>query len=114
MRRIQELALRKKRISEEMSGIVAVSSVGEGELSAGCLRLEDVYSVKEGKRYGPFGPYYYVYFHKTGKLQKRYIGKQADQLNLRLEALGRLRELEAEYRDILKLERRLMRALRLS
>jgi len=114
MRRIQELASRKRRINEEMRDIATASGVGEDELSAGCLRLEDVYSIKEGKRYGPFGPYYYIYFRSTGKLQKRYVGKEADRLTVRLQALGRLRELEAEYKDILKLERRLMRALRLS
>lgn len=114
MRRIQELSSRKKRISEEINTVATASDVSQGEGSVGCLRLEDVYCVKDGKRYGPFGPYYYIYFHRTGKLEKRYVGKRADQLNVRLEALSRLRELEAEYRDILRLERRLMRALRLS
>jgi hypothetical protein len=114
MRRIQDLSSRKKRISEEINTLTTASGADLGEASVGCLRLEDVYCVKEGKRYGPFGPYYYIYFHRTGKLEKRYVGKRADQLNVRLEALGRLRELEAEYRDILKLERRMMRALRLS
>ena len=114
MRRIQELSSRKKRIGEEISTLASASGIGQGEVSVGCLRLEDVYCVKEGKKYGPFGPYYYIYFHRTGKLEKRYVGKRADQLNVRLEALGRFRELEAEYRGILRLERRLMRALRLS
>jgi len=114
MRRIQELASHKKRISEELSGMAIASDFGQGKGSVGCLRLEDVYCVKEGKRYGPFGPYYYIYFHTAGKLEKRYVGKQADQLNVRLETLGRFRELEAEYRNILKLERRLTRALGLS
>jgi hypothetical protein len=113
LKRIQEVALRKKQISEEMNKIGWVSGVGGGGTGVGCLRLEDVYCVKEGKRYGPFGPYYYIYLHKTGKLEKRYVGKSASQLNVRLEAFGRLGELEVEYREILKTERRLMKALRL-
>jgi hypothetical protein len=114
LRRIQELALRKKQISEEMNRIGSVSGVGGGGMGVGCLRLEDVYCVKGGKRYGPFGPYYYIYLHRTGKLEKRYVGKRADRLNVRFESMSRFRELEGEYRDILKLERRLMRGLGLS
>jgi hypothetical protein len=113
LKRIQELALRKKQISEEMNKIGSASGAGGGGMGVGCLRLEDVYCVKTGKRYGPFGPYYYVYFHKSDRLEKRYVGKSADRLNVRLETSGRLRELEGEYREILKLERKLMRALRL-
>ena len=113
MRRIQELASRKKKIGEEMGVLTAGSGTG-GVPGIGCLRLEDVYCVKEGKRYGPFGPYYYIYFHRTGKLEKHYVGKSADELNVKLEAKGRFKELEEEYRDILRMERRLMRALKLT
>jgi hypothetical protein len=113
MRRIQELAARKNKIADEMSTITARSGDGR-EPKVGCLRLEDVYCVKQGKRYGPFGPYYYMYFHRTGKLEKHYVGKRADELNVRLEATGRFKELEGEYRDILRMERRLMRALKLT
>jgi len=41
----------------------------------GCYRLEKIYTSKKGKLYGPYGPYWYLYYYKDGKLYSKYIGK---------------------------------------
>ncbi|WXG45740.1 MAG: hypothetical protein WED05_03475 [Candidatus Atabeyarchaeum deiterrae] len=110
--RVELLFGRKKRIANEMAGLASAFGIDQGKLeTGGCLRLEDVYCVKRGKRYGPYGPYYYLYFHRTEKMEKRYVGKRADRLKVRQEVNGKLRELEAEYKKILSVERRLAKAL---
>jgi hypothetical protein len=110
-RQIQAYARRKAEIAKEMNAIRKAFQVEPGD-AAGCLTLEEVYSTKNGKKYGPFGPYYYIYHHRGArKLEKSYVGKRADALIGRREALVKLRELDAEYREILKIERRLNSAL---
>ncbi len=109
--KIAELAKRKGWVSSEVTDIVSAFGIDREAIGQGCLRLEDVYCVKQGRKYGPYGPYYYLYVHRTGKLQKTYVGKRADQLKVRKDAVGLLRNLEREYKRILKLERKLMKAL---
>lgn len=111
IRKIDELAKRKSWINGEVSNIVSAFGVDREAVGQGCLRLEDVYCVKHGRKYGPYGPYYYLYVHRTGNLQKTYVGKRADRLKVRKDAVGLLRDLEREYKCILKLERKLMKTL---
>jgi hypothetical protein len=111
VRKIDELAKRKSWINAEVSSIVSAFGVGREDVGQGCLRLEDVYCVKQGRKYGPYGPYYYLYVHLSGKLQKTYVGKRADQLKVRKDAVELLRDLEREYKRILELERKLMKAV---
>jgi hypothetical protein len=111
VRKIDELAKRKSWINGEVSNIVSAFGVSGEGIGQGCLRLEDVYCVKRGRKYGPYGPYYYLYVHQTGRLQKAYVGKRADQLKVRKDAIGLLRDLEREYKRILKLERKLMKTM---
>ncbi|WXG43095.1 MAG: hypothetical protein WED04_03390 [Promethearchaeati archaeon SRVP18_Atabeyarchaeia-1] len=100
------LADRRKQIAEEMASLALTAGINEGgSRSAGCLRLEEVYCLKHGRKYGPYGPYYYLYFHRTSGMEKLYLGKSADQFVVRREALGRFAELEEEYKHILGLER---------
>jgi hypothetical protein len=97
---------RKKQIEDEMDRLTSAFHLAEGDsTSGGCLRLEEVYCVKDGRRYGPYGPYYYVYFHRTSGMEKRYLGKKADKFIFRKEVADRFRRLEEEYRRILSLER---------
>jgi hypothetical protein len=105
------LELRKKEVTEEMDRIIRVFNLnGSGSKAVGCLRLEETYCTKWGRKYGPYGPYYYLYFHHTERLEKRYLGKSADKFRVRLDAIGKLKQLEAEYKRILKLERELLKA----
>jgi hypothetical protein len=105
--KVQELSRRKTSVDQEMSGIFVAFAPDKSNYGSGCLRLEDVYCIKNGRRYGPYGPYYYLYFYKPDGMVKRYIGKRADRLTVRREALARLRALEAERKKILGLERKL-------
>jgi predicted transcriptional regulator len=111
VRKIDELAKRKSWINGEVNNIVSAFGVDRKAVGQGCLRLEDVYCVKRGRRYGPYGPYYYLYVHRPDKLQKTYVGKRADQLKVRKDAVGLLKDLEREYKRILKLERKLTKTL---
>ena len=61
-----------------------VSGQGEGLAGRVTFQLEEVYTTKRGKRYGPYGPYWYVYWHTPlGHLRRsnvtrqrsRYVGK---------------------------------------
>ena len=111
IRKIDELAKRKSWINGEVSNIVSAFGVDREAGGHGCLRLEVVYCVKRGRKYGPYGPYYYLYVHRSGKLQKTYVGKRADQLKVRKDAVGLLKDREREYKRILELERRLTKTL---
>ena len=109
--KVQEILRRKQQVDEEMDSIFLAFGSMDSGYGGGCLRLEDVYCVKNGRRYGPYGPYYYLYFYKPDGLVKRYVGKRADQLKVGREVHGRLRSLEAERKKILGLERRLRHIL---
>ena len=104
---VQELSKRKRWVDEEISSIFVAFRSDDSGYKGGCLRLEDVYCVKSGRRYGPYGPYYYLYLCRSDGMVKRYIGKRADRLMVRREVLARLRALEAERKRILGLERKL-------
>lgn len=111
LNRIKESELRKKEIAEEMDYIVrAFSLSGPRSRAIGCLRLEETHCTKDGRKYGPYGPYYYLYLHRTEKLEKRYLGKRADKFRVRRDAIVKLKRLEADYKRILKLERQMLRA----
>jgi len=100
---------RKKQIEEEMSRLASAFSFNkDGPIASGCLRLEEVYCVKHGKKYGPYGPYYYLYFHRKDGMEKLYLGRKADRFQLRREVMGRFGELEREYKQILGLERAML------
>jgi hypothetical protein len=100
------LSERRKQIEDEMNSLSSAFRFNQGESGpGGCLRLEEVYCVKQGRRYGPYGPYYYVYFHRTERMEKRYLGKSADRFISRREVLDQFRHLEEEYKQILGLER---------
>lgn len=104
------LSERKRQIEDEMNRLSSAFRLNHGEAApTGCLRLEQVYCVKRGKRYGPYGPYYYVYFHRTDRMEKRYLGKKADRFIFQREAADRFRQLEDEYKQILGLERAMLR-----
>ena len=104
------LSERRKQIEDEMNNLSAAFRFNQGESKpGGCLRLEEVYCVKRGRRYGPYGPYYYVYFHKADGMEKRYLGKNADRFVLRREVADRFRRLEDEYKHILGLERAMLK-----
>jgi hypothetical protein len=107
MEKVEELSKRKKWLDDEISSIASAFGPDTPGYTGGCLRLEDVYCVKNSRKYGPYGPYYYLYFHRPDGMEKRYIGKRADRLKVRHEVLVRLKELEAERARILKLERKL-------
>lgn len=109
------LAERRKQIEDEMDRLASAFGIVQSESTAGgCLRLEEVYCIKRGKKYGPYGPYYYVYFHRTDGMEKRYIGKKVDRFLFRKEAMSRFGELEREYRQILALERAMSRRVGIS
>ena len=109
--RLGELAKQKKGIEDEMNKTILASPDGSAALAGGCLRLEDVYCTRGERKYGPYGPYYYLYLHHTSKMEKRYLGKQADRLVPKIEDRARLDELERQYKRILSLERRLTKLL---
>ncbi len=69
---------------------------GDSKTQSGRLtfQLEMVYSVKHGKRYGPYGPYWYVYWQtplghlrpsNRSRQRSRYVGKpdQVDPANMK-------------------------------
>ena len=100
------LSRRRKEIEDEMDRLQSSFGISHGNSSAaGCLRLEKVYCVKHGKRYGPYGPYYYLYFHRPEGMEKRYLGRMVDRFVTNKEGAARFRELEREYERILSLER---------
>ena len=106
----EEIALllseRRKQIEDEMNHLSSAFRLDQsGSAASGCLRLEEVYCVKHGRRYGPYGPYYYVYFHRAYGMEKRYLGRKADRFIFQREAADRFRQLEEEYKQILGLER---------
>jgi hypothetical protein len=110
LNRIEQYELRKKEIAERMDEIVqAFGLTSPKAWAVGCLRLEEIYCTKGGTRYGPYGPYYYLYSHRAGKLEKKYLGKSAEKFEARRDAVTKLRQLEAEYRRILKSERQMVR-----
>jgi hypothetical protein len=107
------LSQRRKQIEDEMNRLSSAFRLNHAEgVPNGCLRLEEVYCVKRGKRYGPYGPYYYVYFHRTDRMEKRYLGRKADSFIFHREAEDRFRQLEDEYKQILGLERAMLRGSR--
>jgi hypothetical protein len=108
------LSERRKQIEDEMGRLASAFGFNQtGSAVGGCLRLEEVYCIKRGKKYGPYGPYYYVYFHRTDGMEKRYLGKKADRFMFHREAMSRFGELEKEYKQILALERAMARTGRL-
>jgi hypothetical protein len=97
---------RRKQIEDEMNRLSSAFRFNQDKSGpGGCLRLEEVYCIKRGRKYGPYGPYYYVYFHRTERMEKRYLGKRADRFISRREVLDQFRRLEEEYKQILGLER---------
>lgn len=38
------------------------------------FRLEPSYTVRDGVRYGPYGPYWYAYLWRRGRMISRYVG----------------------------------------
>ena len=100
-RDIMQLEQRKQEIQDDMQKLV-----DEVRLRTfWSLELQDIYCTKKGVRYGPYGPYYYLFRWEKGRLVSVYIGKDASDLKLKISAMHRLRQLEKDYRELNTFER---------
>jgi hypothetical protein len=85
---------------------------GDGEELTGrvTFQLEKVYAVKNGRRYGPYGPYWYMYYYVgRGQLHpsthsrrvSKYVGKpeNIDPRTMTPQELGRLIKQPIAHRE---------------